>query len=199
MLQTDITHASFGPLAASFAYKPGPLDGLQTVVISDTMIGLERDGKPDRSISYTNIKRVRFWTTTSRRVVRIGLALEGMDGTKLLLELMDNGMRSDQNHGHEFRRAVIAILDRLQEQRPDLDVNMGVSAGVRLLTFGIGALLGTVSLLMGGAMLQEGEMGIGLTCLIFFVMSAAMAWTSRPGQAVPRVSTKELVRFLRDE
>lgn len=196
MLHTEIKPAAPSEDWQSYSFKHGPMTAEQTVHVSASGVGIEKDGKPTRTLAYEELEQVRFWMITTNRVLRTGLALEDHDDTKLLIEFMDNGMRPDDHHRLAYRLAVATIMEHLSTQRPDLEVKMATSMGAKMVSFISGLIVGIMGLLMAIFLLPEGATEPGLTGLFAFIGGAIMAFRFRPWKAPKKLHPLDLAEYV---
>ena len=124
-------------MAQTFSYKPALLRSAQTITVSDAGVRLEKPGESERA-AWGEIATVRYSVMKTHLAEIHGLEFVLEDGRRLSVNRTDADERFEDTDDKPYREMLVAVLEGLASQRPDLDLILGEKRTTQWALFIIG-------------------------------------------------------------
>jgi hypothetical protein len=187
-----------------FEYKAAPIGKERALLVGDELARmLDSSGQELARVRYGEVLAARFVESRTRYGVSRRLDLDS-GGTIFRVPMGVNaGSEPSQEPLASFYRGCAAVLTRVAQARPELEVELGESKAIRWVYFVLGLLAVALGLGLPIAALATGVAGDKVAgalipSLLLLLIGALLTSSNRPGKPLPRVSVERLAGTLRE-
>lgn len=157
------------------------------------------DRRKDKTLPFTDIDSVRYFTTESPHRTDYSLLIRGRD---MAIELNYVCLKALQDpfRNRDFNRAISAVLDAIAKARPDIAVTSGRSPIARWLVFLCFLIPAAAGLGMGAVLVSEPDaLGFAIPAFLIGGISLVSAIRAHPWRQPMRMAAADLAALFAED